>query len=85
MYTYIPSLLTLPTIHPPPPPSSQSIELRSLCCTATSNEWVKSMWYKCKVEYHLAIKRNTVGSFVVMWMDPESVIQREISQKEKNK
>ena len=37
------------------------------------------------MEYHLAIKRNKAGSFVVMWMDPESVIQREISHKEKNK
>ena len=33
-------------------------------------------------EYHSAIKRSETGSFVVMWMDLESVIQ---SQKEKNK
>ena len=55
MYTYIPSLLTLPPISPPPPypsRSSQSIELRSLCYTATSNEWVKNMLYKCKMESH---------------------------------
>ena len=32
-----------------------------------------------------AIKRNEVGSFVETWMDPESVTQREVSQKEKNK
>ena len=29
-------------------------------------------------------KRNKTGSFVEMWMDPETVIQSEISQKEKN-
>ena len=29
-------------------------------------------------------KRNKSGSFVEMWMDPETVIQSEISQKEKN-
>ena len=33
----------------------------------------------------LHIKRGKNGSFVEMWMDPESVIQREVSPKEKNK
>ena len=33
----------------------------------------------------LAIKRNETESFVMMWMDLESVIQSEVSQKEKNK
>ena len=37
------------------------------------------------MEYYSAIKRNKVGSFVEMWMDPETVIQSEINQKEKNK
>ena len=33
----------------------------------------------------LAIKRNEIELFVVRWMDLESVIQSEVSQKEKNK
>ena len=33
----------------------------------------------------LAIKRNEIELFVVRWMDLESVIQNEVSQKEKNK
>ena len=33
----------------------------------------------------LAIKRNEIGPFVETWMDLESVIQSEVSQKEKNK
>ena len=37
------------------------------------------------MEYYSAIKRNEIGSFVEMWMDLESVIQGEVSQKEKNK
>ena len=37
------------------------------------------------MEYYLTIKRNEVGSFVEMQMDLESVIQSEVSQKEKNK
>ena len=32
----------------------------------------------------LAIKWNEIGSFVEMWMDLETVIQSEVSQKEKN-
>ena len=37
------------------------------------------------MEYYSAIKRNEIGSFVEMWMDLESVIQSEVSQKEKHK
>ena len=33
----------------------------------------------------LSHKRNEIGSFVEMWMDLESVIQSEVSQKEKKK
>ena len=37
------------------------------------------------MEYYSAIKRNEIGSFVEMWMDLETIIQSEVSQKEKNK
>ena len=37
------------------------------------------------MEYYSAIKRNEIGSFRETWMDLKSVIQREVSQKEKNK
>ena len=37
------------------------------------------------MEYYSVIKRNEIELFVVRWMDLESVIQSEISQKEKNK
>ena len=43
------------------------------------------MWYIYTMEYYSAIKRNEAGSFVEMQMDLESVIQSEVSQKEKNK
>ena len=41
------------------------------------------MWYIYTMEYYSAVKRNEIGSFVEMWMDLESVIQSEVSQKEK--
>ena len=37
------------------------------------------------MEYYSAIERNETELFVVRWMDLESVIQNEVSQKEKNK
>ena len=43
------------------------------------------MWYIYTIEYYLAIKRNEIGSFVETWMDLETVIQSEVSQKEKSK
>ena len=46
-------------------------------------EWIKKMWYIHTVEYYSAIKKNKIGLFVEMWMDLESVISREVSQKEK--
>ena len=53
-------------------------------CPSTG-EWIKKMWHRYTVEYYSAIKRNETELFVVRWMDLESVIQSEVSQKEKNK
>ena len=36
------------------------------------------------MEYYSAIKRNEIG-FAETWMDLETLIQSEVSQKEKNK
>ena len=33
----------------------------------------------------LDIKMNETGAFIMMWMNLESVVQSEVSQKEKNK
>ena len=43
------------------------------------------MWYIYTLDYYSAIKRNEIGSPVETWMDLETVIQSEVSQKEKNK
>ena len=51
----------------------------------SADERINKMWYIYTVEYYLAIKRNKMGSFVVIWMDLETVIQSEVTQKEKNK
>ena len=53
-------------------------------CPST-DEWIKKMWDIYTMEYYSAIRRNELDLFVVRWMDLESVIQSEASQKEKNK
>ena len=53
-------------------------------CPST-DEWIKKMWHIYTMEYYSAIKKNEIELFVARWMDVESVIQSEVSQKEKNK
>ena len=43
------------------------------------------MWYIHTMEYFSAIKKNEIMSFAETWVDLETVIQSEVSQKEKNK
>ena len=50
-----------------------------------TDECTKKTWHIYTMEYYLTIKRNEIELFVVRWMDLESVIHREVSQKEKNK
>ena len=53
-------------------------------CPST-DEWLEKMWNMYTMEYYSAIERNEIELFVVRWMDIESVIQNELSQKEKNR
>ena len=53
-------------------------------CPST-DELIKKMWHIYTMEYYSAIKGNENELFVVRWMDIDSVIQSEVSQKEKNK
>ena len=49
-----------------------------------TDEWIKKMWHIYTMEYYSAIKRYKIEVSVVRRMDLESVIQSEVSQKEKN-
>ena len=53
-------------------------------CPST-DEWIKKMCHIYAMEYYSTIKRNEIELFVVRWIDLETVIQSEVSQKEKNK
>ena len=43
------------------------------------------MWYIYTMEYYPAIKRNTFELVLMRWMNLESIIQSEVSQKQKDK
>ena len=44
----------------------------------------EKIWHIYTMEYYSAIKRNEIELFVMRWIDLESVIHSEVSQKEKN-
>ena len=47
-----------------------------------TDEWIKKMWHIYTMEYYSTIKRNEIELLIVRWMDLESVVQSEVSQKE---
>ena len=49
------------------------------------DDWFRKMWYIYTMEYYSAIKKNDIMSFVATWMELETLILSETSQKEKEK
>ena len=50
-----------------------------------TDKWVKKLWYIYTMKCYSDIKRNKCELVLVSWMNLESVIQSEVSQKERNK
>ena len=60
----------------------------SRCCTRVTLKKIffkKKTWYIYMVEYYSAIKRNKIISFAATWVELETHILSELSQKEKDK
>ena len=55
------------------------------CRCPSTDEWIKKLWYIYTMKYYSAIKRDTFESVLMRWVKLESIIQSEVSQKEKNK
>ena len=53
-------------------------------CPST-DDWIKNMWYIHTMECYSAIKKNKIMPFAATWMEGETLIQSEVSQKEKDK
>ena len=49
----------------------------------SADEWIRKQWFLYTMEYYSAIKNNKFESVVMRWMKLESIIQSEVSQKEK--
>ena len=50
-----------------------------------TDDWIRKMWYIYIMEYYSAIKKNDIMPFVATWMELETLILSEVSQKEKDK
>ena len=53
-------------------------------CPST-DDWIKKMWYIYTMEYYSAIKKNKIMPFAATWVELETLIWREVNQKEKDK
>ena len=53
-------------------------------CSST-DEWIKRMWFIYTMEYYTAVKKNKIMPFSATWMELETLILSEVSQKEKDK
>jgi hypothetical protein len=47
---------------------------------ATTDEWIKKMWYLCTMEFYSATKKNEILSSLSKWMELENIILSEFSQ-----
>ena len=50
----------------------------------SADEWIRKLWYIYTMEYYSAKNMNVFESILMMWMKLESIIQSEVSQKEKH-
>ena len=51
----------------------------------SSDEQIKKLWYIYTMDYYSTIKRNAFESVLMRWVNLESIIQSEVSQKKKDK
>ena len=50
-----------------------------------TDDWIRKMWYIYTMEYYSAIKREQNNAIAATWMELETLILSEVSQKEKDK
>ena len=47
------------------------------------DDWIRKTWYIYTMEYYSAIRKNKIMPFAATWMELETLILSEVSQKEK--
>ena len=53
-------------------------------CPSIDN-WIRKNWYIYTIKYYSAIKKNDIMPFAATWMELETLVLSEVSQKEKDK
>ena len=51
-------------------------------CPST-DDWIRKRWYIYTMEYYSAIKTNKIVPFAATWIELETLILSEVSQKDK--
>ena len=51
---------------------------------ASTDEWIKKMWYIYTMKYYSAIKKNKIMPFEAIWMQLEIFILREVRKRKTN-
>ena len=51
----------------------------------SKDEWMQKIWYVYTMDQYSAIKKNKVMPFAATWMELETLILSEVSQKEKDR
>jgi hypothetical protein len=46
---------------------------------ATTDKWIKKMWYLYTMKFYSATKKNEILSFSNKWMELENIILSEVS------
>ena len=85
-WAYIRRKLQLEKIHAPHVHSStiyNSQDMEANC--PWTDEWIKKIWFIYTMDYYSAIKKNEIMPSAATWMDIETIILSEVSQKEKDK
>ena len=49
----------------------------------SADKWIRKLWYLYTMGYYSAIKKNAFESVLMRWTKLETIIQNEVSQKEK--
>ena len=51
----------------------------------SANEWIKKLWYIYTVEFYTAERKKELITFATAWMELESIMLSDISQKVRDK
>ena len=51
----------------------------------SANEWIQKLWYICTMEFYAAERKKELLPFATAWMELESIMLSEISQKVRDK